>query len=298
MPEDPVTEQLLDQETVNRLEQLSIMSRKISTGRLRGERRSRRRGTGSDFADYRNYVAGDDMRFLDWKIYGRLEKLFIKLFLEEEDLRVNILIDTSASMSFGEPEKLLYAKRLAAALGYICLAKMDSLTVRTFGDGLLETYGPKRGKVNSQHYFDFLSAIKPTPNTDLRKSFTSFANMTRSKGIVVIISDFYDLEGYKEALRQLFARNFEVLAIQVFSPEELKPDLQGDIKLMDCEFDASTDISMSKHVMKLYQKTLTAFCNGLKSNIIEHGGYYLLASTETPFERLVFDVLRRRGLIR
>jgi uncharacterized protein (DUF58 family) len=293
-----MAEQLLDQDTINRLEQLSLISRKISTGRLRGERRSRRRGSSADFADYRNYVPGDDLRFLDWKIYGRLERLFIKLFLEEEDLRINILIDTSPSMRFGEPDKLLYAKRVAAALGYICLTRMDSLTVKTFGDRLIESYGPKRGKVNSRNYFDFLSSIVPSEKTSLQKSFRTFSHMTGSKGMAIVISDFYDFDGYEEALRQLFARNFEILAIHVLSPEEMQPGYQGDIRLLDCEFDASTDVSMGKSIMDVYQSTMAAFCNGLKSYIVGRGGSYLLASTDSPFERLVFDVLRRRGIVR
>jgi len=292
-----MAELLLDQDTINRLEQLALISRKISTGRLKGERRSRRRGASTDFADYRNYVAGDDLRFLDWKIYGRLERLFIKLFLEEEDLRVNILIDASPSMRYGNPEKLMYAKRVAAALGYVCLSKMDSLTVRTFGDTLGASYGPKRGKVNSRRYFDFLSSIEPTEGTSLRDSFRTFANTTRGKGMAIVLSDFYDFDGYEEAFRQLLARDFEVLVIQVLSPQEMKPDYQGDIRLRDCEFDVTTDVSMGKSILDLYQRTLTAFCNGMKDYVIGRGGYYLLTSTETPFERLVFDVLRRRGVI-
>ena len=293
-----MAEKLLDQDMMKRLEQLSLISRKISTGRLKGERRSRRRGSSTDFADYRNYVAGDDLRFLDWKIYGRLERLFIKLFLEEEDLRVNILIDTSPSMRFGNPEKLLYAKRVAAALGHICLNRMDSLTVKTFGDRLIQSYGPKRGKVNSRRYFEFLSSIGPGDETALLNSFKAFAQSTSGKGMAIVISDFYDFAGYEEAFRQLFARDFEVLAIHVLSPEELKPEHQGDIRLVDCEFGLTTDVSMGRSISDLYERTLGAFCNGLKDHIIARGGYYLLASTESPFERLVLDVLRRKGIVR
>jgi len=293
-----MAEKLLDQETIRRLEQLSLVSRKITTGKMRGERRSRRRGSSSDFSDYRNYVAGDDLRFLDWKIYGRLERLFIKLFLEEEDLRVHILIDTSPSMKYGSPQKLLYAKRVAAAIGYICMSRMDSLTATGFGAGLTESFGPKRGKVNSRAYFDFLSNLKESEDTSLEKSFRGMAGMSRSKGLLVVISDFYDFDGYENALRQVFARDFELLAVHVLSPEEIEPPYQGDIRLVDCEFDSSTDVSMGNSVLQIYRKTMTAFCNGLKRHIVGRGGYYLLTSTDNPFERIVFDVLRRRGLIR
>ncbi len=293
-----MAEQLLDQDTLKRLEQLTLISRKISVGRLKGERRSRRRGVSTDFTDYRNYVPGDDLRFLDWKIYGRLERLFIKLFLEEEDLRVNILIDTTASMRFGDPDKLLYAKRVAAALGYVCLAKMDSLTVKTFGDRLFESYGPKRGKMNARSYFDFLSSIEPAEQTSLEKSLKGFASTTRGRGMAIIISDFYDFSGYEDGLKQLFARDFELLAIHLLSPQEMAPEYQGDIRLHDCEFDVTTDVSMGKSIMNVYQDTMAAFCNGLKEYVVSRGGSYLLTSTKTPFERLVLDVLRRRGIIR
>lgn len=293
-----MSEKLLDKDVMRRLERLALVSRKITSGRLKGERRSRRRGSSADFADYRNYVAGDDLRFLDWKIYGRLEKLFLKLFLEEEDLRVHILLDVSRSMDHGEPQKLLYAKRVAAALGYICLSKMDSLVVRTFGDRVVQSFGPKRGKVNGARYFDFLSSVETADRTSLLQSFKAAAQGAGGRGVVVVLSDFYDFDGYEEAFRRLFAADFEVLVIHVMSPGELEPKYQGDIKLVDCEFGTTADVSMGRSVLNLYGKTVSAFCNGLKNYVVGRGGCYLLASTADPFELLVLDVLRRRGIVR
>lgn len=291
-------QEFLDQNMRKRLEQLALISRKVTTGRLKGERRSRRHGTSTDFADFRNYVAGDDLRFLDWKIFGRLEKLFIKIFLEEEDLHVNILIDTSPSMEFGEPSKLLYAKRVAAAIGYVCLAKMDSLTVQAFASGLGPAFGPKRGKANTARYFSFLEGLQTSGRTGLLDSFKTFARAHRSRGMAIVISDFYDFDGYEEALRQLIAGDFEVLAVHVLSPEELKPTHQGDIRLVDCEFNVAADISMSAGMLDAYARTVNAFCSGLKNYIVGRGGCYLLTSTAVPVDRLVLDVLRRRGILR
>jgi uncharacterized protein (DUF58 family) len=291
-------QQLLDADLIRRLDQLALVSRKMSTGRMKGERRSRRRGASTEFADYRNYMPGDDLRFLDWKIYGRLDRLFIKLFLEEEDLRVYLLIDASPSMEFGQPAKLLYAKRLAAALGYLCLTRMDSLVVKAFGDRLIQSYGPRRGKANSAAFFGFLGSIRPAETTSLLQSFKTFAQTNPARGIAVVISDFYDFDGYEDAFRQLFARDFEVLAIQVLSPEEIKPGHQGDIRLLDAEFSLTTDISMGKSALDAYARTLSAFCGGLKDYLGGHGGHFLFASTDTPFERLILDVLRRRGIIK
>ncbi len=293
-----MTEALLDNSMIRRLEQLMLVTRKSATGTQKGERRSKRRGSSSDFADYRNYVPGDDLRFLDWKIYGRLDSLFLKLFLEEEDLNVHILIDSSLSMATGGPDKFLYARRIAAALGYLTMANMDSLSVHAFGDGITHSFGPKRGKVNGNHLFNFLENIPPAPQTSLENSIKEFAMRSPSKGIVMVISDFYDFSGYEQAFRHLFGRNFEVFALHVLSPQELNPDHEGDLRLVDAEMGSSTDVSMGKSLMDLYANTLNTFCDGIKTHMQERGGYYALTSTATPFERLILDVLRRQGLVR
>jgi len=291
-------EPLIDQEVLRRLEQLAWISRKMSRGNLRGERRSRRRGLSAEFEDYRNYVPGDDLRFLDWKIYGRLERLFIKLFTAEEDLRLYVLLDVSRSMAFGEPEKLLYAKRVAAALGYISLSNMDTLAVESFAGKTLHAFGPCRGKGNAGRYFDFLSDLEIGEETSLYSTFRHFALTHRRRGIVVILSDFYDLAGYEEAFRQLFAGDFEVIALQILSPQEIHPDLEGDVKLVDVETGLTTDISMGERAMASYRKSLAVFSEELKSALLQRGGHYLLVSTEVPFDRLVMQVLRKRGLVR
>ncbi len=292
-----MAQRLLDPEMMSRLEQLQIVSRKMATGRMRGERRSKQRGYSTDFADYRNYVVGDDTRYLDWKIFARLEKLYIKLFHEEEDLQVFILLDISSSMDFGEPDKLFYGKQVAAAIAYLCLCKMDSVTVHCFGDGLEQKWGPKRGKPMAMQLFSFLENVTPSDRTDFSAAMRKFAQTTRQKGIVILISDFYDFGGYEEGLRMLFGENFEVFALQVLSPEELKPSLQGDVKLVDKEFDFVTDVSLGKSLLTMYDRTLKTFCNGLRSYVLARNGYYLLASTELGYDRLVLDVLCRKGLL-
>src|ERR671935_168197 len=145
MPESQ-TQPLLDPEFLARLEQLELVSRKIFTGRMKGERRSRRKGQSVEFADYRNYVVGDDLRFLDWNLYARLDRLFLRLFMEEEDLHFYILIDNSLSMDFGTPTKLHFAKQVAAALGYIGLVNLDRVVVEAFNDRLVQSMPAARGR--------------------------------------------------------------------------------------------------------------------------------------------------------
>ena len=153
---------------MRRIEKLNIVSKRIFRGRMKGERRSKQRGYSSEFADYRNYVEGDDLRFIDWNIYGRLDRLFLKLFLEEEDLHVHLLVDTSMSMGFGMPHKLDFAKRVAAAIGYIGLANMDRVQVHAFGEGLSGKTSALRGKVSSHKLFSFLEDLEPCGITGLR----------------------------------------------------------------------------------------------------------------------------------
>src|SRR5437868_15054777 len=145
MPETQA-QPLLDPDFLARLEQLELVSRKIFLGRLKGERRSKRKGQSVEFADYKNYVVGDDLRFLDWNLFARLDRLFIRLFLEEEDLHVHVLIDNSLSMDFGTPTKLRFAKQLAAALGFVGLVNQDRVMVEAFNDQLTQSSPPLRGR--------------------------------------------------------------------------------------------------------------------------------------------------------
>ena len=293
-----MAETFLDSDLLAKLEQLQIATRRISTGNMRGERRSKRRGFSSDFADYRNYVSGDDTRYLDWKIYARLEKLYLKLFLEEEDLQIHVILDCSSSMNFGSPNKLNYAKRLAAAISYISLCKMDSVNVYGFAGGLDQIWGAKRGKFNAKSLFEFLDNLKVSNETALESSLNLFSQQTKGKGVVILLSDFYDFNGYEPALKNLFGRNFDVYVMHLLSPEELHPELKGDIRLVDSELGFATDISVGKKLLTSYEKTLDAFCGGLKDYVNKRGGNYSLVSTDLPFEKMVLDVLCRKGLIR
>src|SRR5437870_11323938 len=189
MPETQ-TQPLLEPHFLARLEQLELVSRKIFLGRMKGERRSKRKGQSVEFADYRNYVVGDDLRHLDWNLYARLDKLFIRLFMEEEDLHVYILVDNSLSMDFGTPSKLHYARQVAAALAFIGLVNMDRVVVEVFNDRLTQSLPPARGRRSLWRVFDFLQQIEPAGPSDLRAALRTFSLKSSGKGIVVLLSDF------------------------------------------------------------------------------------------------------------
>ena len=292
----PVTEStLLPPDLMAQLQRLELVTRKVFRGRMKGERRSKRKGESVEFADFRNYVPGDDLRRLDWNLYARLDRLILKLFLEEEDLHFYTLIDASASMDFGDPTKLQYAKQLAAALGFIGLIRSDRICIDTIG-GLR---GPVfRGRKSVWRMLEYLDGIEPGENVSLAEGVRKFCLRHRGKGVVVLISDLLDKNGYEEALRYLVAQQMDAYIIQVLSEEELHPDVKGDLRLVDCEDEDIAEITVSAPLLAKYQKTLSAFTGGVQEFCSRRGMNYLLAHNGLPVSQLIATYLRRRGLVR
>ncbi len=297
MPETQ-SQPLLDPQFLARLEQLELVSRKIFMGRMKGERRSKRKGQSVEFADYRNYVVGDDLRFLDWNLFARLDKLFIRLFMEEEDLHVYILIDNSLSMDFGTPSKLHFAKQVAAALGFIGLVNMDRVVIEAFNDRLTQSLPPTRGRRSLWRVMDFLQKLEPAGPSDLKTALRNFSIKSSGKGIVILLSDFMDKAGYDEALRYLVARQLDIYVIQILSQEEIDPEIVGDLKLIDVEDSDEAEITVSAPLLKRYKQNLAAFRGGIHEFCTKRGISYLFTSNQVPFDRLVLSYLRQRGLVK
>jgi uncharacterized protein (DUF58 family) len=295
---DIQTPPLLEPQFLARLEQLELVSRKIFLGRMKGERRSKRKGQSVEFADYRNYVVGDDLRHLDWNLYARLDRLFIRLFMEEEDLHVYILIDNSLSMGFGTPSKLHYAKQVAAALGFVGLVNMDRVMIEAFNDRLTQSSMVMRGRRSLWQLLNFLQKVEPAGPSDLRKALRSFSLKCSGKGIVIILSDFMDKGGYEEALRYLVARQLDIYAIQVLSQEEIEPEIVGDLRLVDIEDEDVAEITVSGPLLKRYKQNLAAYRAAIHEFCTRRGVSYLFTSNEVPFDRLVLNYLRQRGLVK
>lgn len=292
------TQPLLEPDFLARLEQLELVSRKIFQGRMKGEKRSKRKGQSVEFADYRNYVVGDDLRFLDWNLYGRLDRLFIRLFVEEEDLHFYVLLDNSLSMDFGSPSKLHYARQIAAALGFIGLVNLDRVVIEAFNDRLTQSLPPLRGRRNVWRLMDFLQKIEPAGPSDMRKALKTFSMKCSGKGIVVVLSDFMDKGGYEEAIRYLVSRQLDIYVIQILSQEEIEPEIVGDLRLVDIEDDDVAEITVSAPLLKRYKQNLAAFRAGLYEFCTRRGVTCLFTSTGVPFDRLVLTYLRQRGLVR
>ncbi len=293
-----VSTTLVSPEVLQQLERLELVSRRMFRGQLKGERRSPRKGQSVEFADYRNYVPGDDIRFIDWNTYARLDRLFLKLFLEEEDLHFYTLIDASPSMSFGEPSKLHYAKQVAAALGFVGLTHSDRVKVETLGQSPRQPTQALRGRRNLWRLFEQVEAISEEPTVPLAAGVKSFCLRNPGKGILVLISDLLDKQGFEDALRYLTARQLDVYVIQVLSAEELSPTLVGDLRLIDSEDGDLAEITVSAPLLKRYEQTLNAFVGSVREFCHRRGMAYLLASNQTPFDLLVLRYLRQRGLVR
>ncbi|MCC7491183.1 MAG: DUF58 domain-containing protein [Fimbriimonadaceae bacterium] len=289
---------LRDPEFLRALERLKLVSKRAVSGALKGERRSTRRGVSIEFADYRDYVPGDDLRYLDHNIYGRLDRLLIKLFVEEEDLRVYLLLDRSRSMAFGDPSKFDYARRLTAALAWLGLVGLDRVTVASFGSGLEGGLPPLRGAGNVGRVFDFLTALQPDGGTGLAASLTRFGHEHPQPGLCVVVSDFLDPAGYQAGLRALQARRYEVVALQVLAPDELNPQVTGDLKLIDSETGEAREITVSDSLLRRYRRSAAAWCDGLRQFCRGRGMAYVQALTSDPVEALVQTALRRLGLVR
>jgi uncharacterized protein (DUF58 family) len=289
---------LLTPEFLRRLETLELVSKKIMAGRMKGDRLSRRKGRGSEFADFRPYTIGDDLRFLDWNLFGRIEKLFLRLFLEEEDLTIYMLIDNSRSMQFGSPEKLRYAKQVAAALGFVGLINMDRVIIESLAGPGVNRSPLFRGRPSLWRMMRFLDGIVPGEAGEFNQALRGFSLRAKGQGVAIILSDFMDKDGYEEGLRYLTARNLDIYAVQILSEEEINPPYTGDLKLTDLEDDDEAEITISAPLLKRYQETLNAYRAGISSFCTNRGMSYLFTSNQVPFEKLVLGYLRARGLLR
>lgn len=290
--------QLLSPEFMAKLGALGVVSKKILAGKLRGERRSRKRGESLEFADHRAYSQGDDLRRIDWSLYARLEKLFLKLFLAEEDLSVYLLLDASRSMDFGSVNKFDYARKVAAAVAYIGINNLDRVTLTVNAGGREHNLSNIRGKKQVFRLFDFLSKVQPDGKTDLQDAARRFIIRNRRPGVLLVLSDFLDPNGFEAPLKSLSAARMDLFAIHVLAKEEIEPVLTGDFLLVDSETGDRLDVTASRRLVENYQKTVRGFCAALQQFCSTRGVAYLFASTELPFEALVLNYLRTAGLVR
>jgi uncharacterized protein (DUF58 family) len=302
---------LLTPELLRRLEQVQLLAARRAKSSAKGERRSRARGQSVEFADYRNYVHGDDFRYLDWNLYGRLERLFLKLYEEERELPVRIFLDASESMTFGEPRKFDFARQVAAAIGYVALSGFDRVSVIPFpapadrdpsnpnvqpstqelaACGALRSV---RGKKSAIPFFQNLSALTAGGSANLNQALRRGALEARQAGLAVVLSDFLDPAGYEAGLTALVGRGFQVDIVQILSPEEISPSAFGDLRLVDSETGAMQEVTFGRFRMKAYQQSVRNYLQRLREFCQARGINLFTAGSNTPLEELLLKQLRK-----
>ena len=303
---------LFDETTLRKLDRLALVATQVRAGQLKGDRRSTKKGTSIEFADYRNYVHGDDLRRLDWNLFARLERPFIKLLEEEEDLAVHVLLDTSLSMDWPTSEfalsveqaktthKFDYARRLAGAVAYMALGVGDHLTIAALRAEHThpQQFGPLRGRGQSLRMLKFLAELRPDGETDLNASLKGYGLGARRPGLCLIISDVFSPAGYESGMATLQGRGYEVALIHVLSPDEIEPPLAGDLRLLDVETGAPQDMTMDHGLRRLYETRVERWREEIAKYCLRRGIHYVPVTTDLPWDELVLTHLRRRGLVK
>jgi uncharacterized protein (DUF58 family) len=282
-------------EFLAQLERLTLASRRTFRGRVKGERRSPHKGQSVEFSDYRPYGIGDDLRYVDWNIYGRLDRLHVKLFVDEEDLCVHLLVDASSSMDFGRPTKLHYASRVAAALGFVGLVSLERVGVGVLREKVSEGWPPTRGRNQFVALVDFLAGLRAGGATSLNQGLANYAMRAREPGLVVLFSDLLDPVGFEAGVRALLERRFEVHIVHVLTPEEVHPTLAGDLRLHDSETDELREITVDGDALRTYRQRLGQFLERVEGFCRSAEIGYRRVTTEMPVEEFVLSHLR--GLV-
>lgn len=293
----PPKDDIFDDEFQRKLDYLAVVSRRLFAGRLRAERRTKKTGSGIEFADHREYAPGDDLRYLDWKVYGRSERMLLKMYEEEEDLSIYVLLDCSESMAYGEPSKFDHARKLAAAMAYVGLANLDRVALLAISTKVDKTLPSTRGKGRIFKIFDFLRGVRAAGETALADAARQFTTQQKRRGIAIIITDLYDPAGFERGINAIRYRKYEPMVIHVTDPRESDPGARGDVTLVDVETGESREITLTDGMVKAYKeehakwrKEIDDFCKTRQVPYVE-------ADLSKPFEEQVLYLFRRLAIV-
>lgn len=292
------SEDLFDDEFQRKLDYLAMVSRRVFSGAMRAERRTKKTGSGVEFADHRDYVPGDDFRYLDWAAYQRFGRLLVRLYEEEEDLSIYFILDSSASMGFGSGEKLRQAKRLCAALAYVGLANLDRIAIVTATDEISGRMQSTRGKARIFRVFRFLSAVKSEGATDLGDAMKTFVAQHKRRGLAVILSDLYDPAGFERGINVLRYNRFEPFVIHLVDGADARPDLRGDVRVYDVETGDEREVTVTAKVLERYAAAYEEYLDEVKRFCVGKQVSYFRADVSVPFDELILRVFRRGGFLR
>ena len=293
-------EPLFGDNFLDSLEYLHIIARKILSGQMKAERRSRQKGVSVEFADHRPYAPGDDFRFIDWNVFFRTESLFLKLFEEEEDLHIYLLLDCSGSSDFGVPYKFHFLRRMAAAIGYLGLAGLDRVCVIPFTDSLPSTASGRlqiRGKGKIFRLLHFLEGLKAEGATDIDACMKTFSSSKAKRGLAILLSDLYDSGGAIAALNTLRYQKFDAFVVHCVSPQEADPALLGDLRLIDSESDRFRDLTLTEGLLKKYRQAFQSYCAEIEGFCRSKAIGYVRCRTDHAFQDVVIQMLRREKFL-
>lgn len=297
MAEATAAETLFDTPFLRQLDRLALIARRPVAGELQGERRSPKRGPSVEFADYKPYVSGDDFRQIDWNLYARAERFFLKLFVAEEELTLHLLLDTSRSMDWGDPNKLRYAKRVIGAVGYIALTNLDRITLNAFGQEHAVHMPAQRSRRGALPLFRFLTDLVPGASADFAAICKRYARTARNPGPLLLCSDMLDAN-WQAGLESLLARRFEITVIHTLAPQEVRPQLEGDVRLLDAEGGAPIDLTADLDLLQRYEATVRSWREEIAAYCSAHSIVYVPVETDLAVEDLLFNLLRQRGVVR
>jgi uncharacterized protein (DUF58 family) len=291
-------EDLFDEEFQRKLDYLAMVSRRVFSGAMRAERRTKKTGSGVEFADHRDYASGDDFRYLDWSAYQRFDRLLIRLYEEEEDLSIYFIVDNSSSMAFGDGEKLRHAKRLCAALAYVGLANLDRIAVVTATDEISDRMPATRGKARIFRIFRFLRGVQAEGMTDLGEAMKTFVAQHKRRGLAVVLSDLYDPAGFERGINVLRYAKFEPFVLHIVDPNDAKPDMRGDVRVYDCESGDEREVTVTAKVLERYAQAYEEYVQEVQRFCTKRQVSYFRADVNVPFDELILRVFRRGGFLR
>ncbi len=297
-PKPTGSDGLFDDEFQRKLDYLAIVSRKVVSGRMRAERRTKKSGSGVEFADHRDYQPGDDFRYLDWNVYQRFERLLLRLYEEEEDLSIYLIVDASRSMGFGDGDKLRYAKKVCAALAYVGLANLDRVSIVSTSDRVMDRMPQTRGKARIFKVFRFLRELEPGGATDLGDALKAFVAQNKRRGLAVLISDLYDPAGFERGINVLRYNKFDPFVVHVVDKREARPKLHGDVLLYDCETGDEREVSVTAKVLDRFSESYRSYLAEIDRYCSTKQVPYVAADVTIPFEELILRVFRRGGFLR
>ncbi len=284
---------MFDSEFLKRLEYLSLLSKRVFKGQLLAQRRSKQLGGGVEFADHRDYLHGDDLRYLDWNVYARHGDLLLKRFQEEQDLHVYLLLDASESMNTGSPNKFLFARQIAAALAYIALADLDRVSILAYNDQIVDTLPLMRGKDNVLALLKFLDQLKTGgQKTDLAAVASEFGRRAPRTGMALIISDLFDQAGFRDGIDRLRHQRFDPHVIQIHSQQEAHPTLLGDVELEDVESHERRKVTVTERKLQEYKTLFANFNEDVQRYCRTYGLSHTRATTDVPFDAVLLKMMR------